>query len=85
MDKEKTELFIGRRLKFLRDYNDMTCQQMADILGVSKQAVSRFETGDLNPSNLLFKRICETLKVSPEFFTKQEITVNLKQTSITVT
>lgn len=77
-------LFIARRLKFIREYSDMTCQQLADIMGISKQAVSRYEKGDLNPSNVMFDRLCKAFKVSPKFFTQIDLTIRLFNNQIII-
>ncbi len=39
------KLNIGNIIKYLRKEKDITQEELADILGVSYQSVSRWETG----------------------------------------
>ncbi len=39
------KLHIGNSIKYLRKEKDITQEELADILGVSYQSVSRWETG----------------------------------------
>lgn len=39
------KLNIGNAIKYLRKERDITQDELADILGVSYQSVSRWETG----------------------------------------
>lgn len=39
------KLNIGNTIKYLRKERDITQEELADILGVSYQSVSRWETG----------------------------------------
>ena len=40
---------IGKNIKYLRQQKNMTQDQLADYLGVSYQAVSKWETGANSP------------------------------------
>ena len=40
---------IGQKIKELRKKNDLTQEKLADYLGVSYQAVSKWETGVNTP------------------------------------
>lgn len=39
---------IGSRLRLIRESKQLTVEQIADMIQVSKSTVSRVETGDLN-------------------------------------
>lgn len=55
------KLYIGDTIKYLRKEKDITQEELADILGVSYQSVSRWETGICYPD-------MELLPVISEFF-----------------
>lgn len=49
------------KLKSARAAKDLTQQQLADIVGVSRQTINAIEKGDYNPSISLCIRICKAL------------------------
>ena len=49
------------RLKAARAAKDLSQQQLADMVGVSRQTISSLETGDYNPSITLCIAICKVL------------------------
>lgn len=49
------------RLKSARAALDMSQQQLADIVGVSRQTINAIEKGDYNPTINLCIAICKTL------------------------
>ena len=55
------KLNIGDTIKYLRKEKDITQDELADILGVSYQSVSRWETGTCYPD-------MELLPVISDFF-----------------
>jgi transcriptional regulator with XRE-family HTH domain len=57
---------------------------LADTAGVSKQAISKFENGELNPSNRMFKLLCEIFKIHPTFFTQRNLKIQFKDNKIIV-
>ena len=50
------------RLKSARAALDMSQQQLADAVGVSRQTINAIEKGDYNPTIKLCLAICKTLK-----------------------
>jgi transcriptional regulator with XRE-family HTH domain len=50
---------LGHKIKKLRVENDITCKELANILGVSKQAVSLWEKSKRYPS---LNTLCEISK-----------------------
>lgn len=44
------KLNIGNQIKYLRKEKDITQEELAEILGVSYQSVSRWETGPVIPT-----------------------------------
>ena len=57
------------RLKSARAALDMSQQQLADAVGVSRQTINAIEKGDYNPTSKLCLAICKTLdKTLDELF-----------------
>ena len=57
------------RLKSARAALDMSQQQLADAVGVSRQTINAIEKGDYNPTIRLCLAICKTLnKTLDELF-----------------
>ena len=60
---------IGQKIKELRKKNDLTQEKLADYLGVSYQAVSKWETGVNTPDLSLIGPLTKLLHVkSCEWF-----------------
>ncbi len=56
---------LGDRIKFYRSLRNMTQEQLARELDVSKQYVGQMERGGCNPSFTLVERICEVMDILP--------------------
>lgn len=56
-------LKLGENLKKFRLQRELTQEQLADVLGVSAQAVSRWENGTTYPDITLLPTIRATLKL----------------------
>ncbi|MBQ8928808.1 MAG: helix-turn-helix transcriptional regulator [Oscillospiraceae bacterium] len=57
------------RLKSARAAKDLSQQQLADAVGVSRQTISAIEKGDYNPTIRLCLAICKVLgKTLDELF-----------------
>ena len=57
------------RLKAARAAKDLSQQQLADLIGVSRQTVNAIEKGDYNPTIRLWLAICRALdKTLDELF-----------------
>lgn len=57
---------IGAKIKELRKKNDLTQEKLADFLGVSYQAVSKWETGLSSPDISLIAPLTRLFKVSAD-------------------
>lgn len=57
---------IGKRIKELRKKNDLTQEKLADYLGVSYQAVSKWETGVSSPDLSLIGPLTKLLHVTAD-------------------
>ncbi len=58
----------GTKIKVLRLINFLLQEELADQLGVSHDAIARWEDGSRNPNRDNFKKICEYFNVPAEFF-----------------
>ncbi len=59
------EIF-GQQLKKIRtEYACMTQQEVADKLKISRNAISKYETGSLEPNLETIGKLCEILDTDP--------------------
>jgi Zn-dependent peptidase ImmA (M78 family)/DNA-binding XRE family transcriptional regulator len=63
--------FQGVRLRQARDAMGLSITSLADLVGVSKQAISQYELGSDAPSQAVFDRLRATLRQEPHFFLKR--------------
>ena len=54
---------IGKKIKYLRELKGMTQEELANLLYVSKQAVSKWEKGVTLPDIENIIRLCELFNV----------------------
>lgn len=55
---------IGRNISYFRQQQGLTQQQLADVLGINKMAISNYEKGKRQPSIETVKAICKALGIS---------------------
>ena len=55
---------LGDMIRSKREEHDMTQQELADILHVTRQTVSRWESGSRCPDLILAKKIADTFGIS---------------------
>lgn len=55
---------IGKNLKTLRKINNLTQPEFAEIVGISRNSLSRYENGTSSVSTELLNRICQEFNVS---------------------
>lgn len=68
------------KLKSARAALDMSQQQLADLVGVSRQTINAIEKGDYNPTIRLCRAICHTLgKTLDELFWEDEDNEEIKK------
>lgn len=60
--------FIGANLRLIRLFHDLSLTELGERVGVSKQFLSRVETGAESANALLENSLAEELNVLPEFF-----------------
>lgn len=62
--------FIGARLRQAREARGLTITALAELLGVTKQAVSQYENGSGSPRPEVLTRLASVLNLPMHFFTK---------------
>ena len=62
------KVIIGQRIKFFREKNNLTQQELADLMGIERQYVSKLETGKISMSLDYLDRIISALKCKHEDF-----------------
>lgn len=67
------ENIFGTRLKLARKMAGLSLQELADALQnkVTKQALNKYEMGQMNPSSEVLIAISGALKIKPEYFLKK--------------
>lgn len=60
-------LTVNQRLSYIRKKNGDTQQNLADFLQVTKQAVCKWEKGDMDVPLWAVDYICERYKVSADY------------------
>jgi len=66
--KDRTQnKIIGKRIRSVRMMNNLTQENLGDMLGISAQAIQKIESGEnsVTVSSLLI--ICERLNTTPDF------------------
>lgn len=75
---------IGLYIKKLRKQKGLTQQQLADILNVSFQAVSKWETGETLPDVALLLNLCDALDTTADTLLNGGVVVNKNRKLIKV-
>lgn len=57
----KDKLVLKNRLKEIRKEKDLSQQNLADVIGVSRNTISSIETGQFNPTAKLALILCIAL------------------------
>src|SRR5688572_4245418 len=62
--------FQGARLVEAREARRLTGIALADLVPITRAAISTYEKGTATPSPEVFSRICDALRLPPHFFTR---------------
>lgn len=62
------ELPTGGRISTLREMSNLTQQELADLMGMSRAAISDLERGKASPRLSTVRRLSEVFNVSLDFF-----------------
>ena len=63
---------IGQKIKERRKQLGLTQEELAELLGVTWSAVSKWEIGDRRPSDKLLQKLAKVLKVSTSYFLEEK-------------
>ena len=74
---------FGTTLKDLRTQSDLTQQQLADLLGITKSTVSYYEKGDRTPSPEILIQLASIFHVSTDYLLGIEKTSYLDTQGLT--
>ncbi|MCA9469157.1 MAG: ImmA/IrrE family metallo-endopeptidase [Nitrospira sp.] len=66
--KKGTPGFIGSRLREAREARGITAMSLADIVGLTRSAISLYELGGKTPSPEIMKRISHALQMPESYF-----------------
>ena len=58
---------FGNKLKSLRIEKNMTCAAVAFAVGLTKNAITNYESGIREPSLATLKRLCDLFDVSADY------------------
>lgn len=59
---------VSQKIRQARVLNAMSLQELADLIGVSKQMISKYENGSSTPSSKTFIQLAKSLKVKLDYF-----------------
>src|SRR5690606_41013144 len=59
---------VSLKIKQGRILNALSLQDLADLVGVSKQMISKYEKGDSMPSSKMLIKLAKSLKVKMDYF-----------------
>ncbi len=59
---------VSLKIRQGRILNALSLQDLADLVGVSKQMISKYEKGDSMPSSKMLIKLAKSLKVKVDYF-----------------
>src|SRR3984957_897591 len=63
---------LGKRLERARKASGLGLRKLAELVGLSHMAISKYEKGSLTPSSDILLKLAKALEVSVEFFFRPE-------------
>ena len=82
LNKTAMEEFYGNRLRLIRFINGWSMVDLSSILGISKQAISKYDK--CKPSFSTMIGICSICKVPQDFFTKDKLSVSIIKNNVKI-
>jgi len=75
-------MFIGERLKFLRNQKRMTQKQLALLLNLERSSITSIEANRTQPSLKHLESFCDVFDVSIYYFLDREVPTNKLQFNV---
>lgn len=63
---------LGSKLKELRLSKNMSQRQLADLSGIDRTTIGKYELKNVRPSYEILERICRVLGTTPEYLTSSD-------------
>ena len=70
---------FGKRLKQIREENNLTQKQFAGIVGITERGVQRYEAGDRKPTFNVILAILDNVNVDANYLLGRTDTPNLQK------
>ena len=64
-------LVFGERLKSARKMAGLSMRGLAELIGVSHNAINKYEHGEMNPGSDVLLQLAHALDVRPEYFLRE--------------
>ena len=71
-------MFFGSNLQFLRKKNGMTQENLAERMGVSRQTISKWESGEASPELGKLLDLCDIFSCDLEHLIRRDMTIGRK-------
>lgn len=68
---------LGDRIRYIRHKQNLTIDKLAELTGLSNGSIRAYEHSDRYPNSDSLVKICNTLKVTPNYLLQDEIYYNL--------
>ena len=69
------ELYIARNLRLLRQRSEKTLEEIAEVTGVTRQAVSKWETGESVPDMINAVKLASIFQVTLDAFVLEDLSL----------
>lgn len=73
---------IGTRIRMARAYAGLSLRQLSKKIGISAQAISKYEKGKTSPTMDTIFKISEVTKLPIDFFYQGECLIDFKKLNI---
>lgn len=80
----RTKVFNGKRLSLLRFLKGWSLQEVADHLGVGKQTVSKYESGQITPPLVIVVGMSELFSVPLDYWTSTYVQIDFSDNDMSI-
>ena len=71
---------LGKRINYVRKRQNVTSEKLAELCDVGSVHIRKIESGTKLPSITLFIKICNVLKISPQYLLQDNLELNIMNT-----